>query len=475
MKKTVMFFLSLFFLFALPLYSQDHGELEKATIKVAQEVGPAVVSISSVVTEKAGRFYLGSPFEEFEDDPFRHFFEEFFGEYSEKEYKRMGLGSGVIIDKEGYILTNDHVISGASEVKVKLSDGREFDAQIKGTDKRSDLAVIKIEAKDLPIAKLGNSDELRIGQWVMAIGNPFGFAIQNPEPTVTVGVISALNRYMSAMGRRDRSYDDLIQTDAAINPGNSGGPLVNLDSEIVGINTAIITTSGGYQGLGFAIPIKKANRILNKLIKGEKILYGWLGVSIQDLNEDLRSYFGIKEKEGVIIVKVYKDSPAEKGGMREGDLILSYDDKTVKATRDLVRLVSFTEVGIKVPMKIIREGKEKVLSVKIGRSPGEEGEELEVEPEAKKEFTFRGMEVAELTTLYKQRYRIREDKGVVIIYIEDGSLADKSGLRVGDLIIRMEGKDIKSKDDFIEITSKIKGSCLIKTNRGYFVLKNERE
>ncbi|UCD15666.1 MAG: Do family serine endopeptidase [Candidatus Omnitrophota bacterium] len=472
MKRTVMFFVAMCFLLSLPLYSQEHGELEKATTKVAREIGQAVVSISSVVKEKVERFYFGSPFQEFEDDPFRRFFEEFFGEFPEKEYKRMGLGSGVIIDKEGYILTNEHVISGASEVKVKLSDGREFDAQIKGTDKRSDLAVIKIEAKALPIAKLGDSDRLKIGQWVMAIGNPFGFAIQNPEPTVTVGVISALNRYMSAIGRRDRAYDDLIQTDAAINPGNSGGPLVNLDGEVVGINTAIITTSGGYQGLGFAIPIKKANRILNKLIKGEKILYGWLGVSIQDLNEDLRSYFGIKEKEGVIIVKVYKDSPAEKGGLREGDLILSYDNKPIKATRDLVRLVSFTEVGMKVPIRIIREGKEKVLSIKIGKSPAE-AQELAGAEIVKGEYTFRGMELGDLTTLYKQRYRIREERGVVITYIEDGSLADKSGLRVGDLIIRVEGKDIEDKESFIAVTSKIKGSCLIKTNRGYFVLKGD--
>lgn len=469
--KMAVIFAAVCFLFLLPVCSQEHGELEKATVKVAQEVGPAVVSISSMVTEKVGRLYFGSPFEGFEDDPFRRFFEEFFGEYPEKEYKRMGLGSGVIIDKEGYILTNEHVISEASEVKVKLSDGREFDAEVKGTDKRIDLAVIKIEAKDLPVAKLGSSDELKIGQWVMAIGNPFGFAIQNPEPTVTIGVISAVNRYMSAIGRRDRAYDDLIQTDAAINPGNSGGPLVNLEGEVIGINTAIITTSGGYQGLGFAIPIKKANRILDKLIKGEKILYGWLGVSIQDINEDLRSYFGIKEKEGVIIVKVYKDSPAEKGSLREGDLILSYDDKPIKATRDLVRLVSFTEVGVKVPIKIIREGKEKVLSIKIGKSPTEEGEELKVVTESKGEYSFRGMEVSELSAVYKQRYRIKEDKGVVITYIEDGSLAEKSGLRVGDVIIRVEGKDIENKEVFIEITSKIKESCLIKTNRGYFVLK----
>jgi len=239
----------------------------------------------------------------------------------------------VIIDKDGYILTNEHVVSDATQVKVKLSDGREFDAETKGVDKRIDLAVIKINAKNLPVAKLGDSDELKIGQWVLAIGNPFGFAIENPEPTVTVGVVSALGRYLPVLGRRDRGYDDFIQTDAAINPGNSGGPLVNLKGEVIGINTAIITTSGGYQGLGFAIPINKAKKVIDKLAKGEKISYGWLGVNIQDLNEDLRNYFGIKEKEGVIVLKVYKDSPAEKGGIKEGDLILSFKSQPVKTTR----------------------------------------------------------------------------------------------------------------------------------------------
>lgn len=467
MRKYV--FLAIGFVFiSLSVFSQDHGALEKSTIKVAADVGKSVVSISSVVKEKSGSVYLGSPFGGSDDDPYRRFFEEFFGEYPEKEYKSVGLGSGVIIDKEGFILTNEHVISGASEVKVKLSDGREFDAEIKGTDKRSDLAVIKINAKILPAAALGNSDKLQIGEWVVAIGNPFGFAIQNPEPTVTVGVISALGRYMSAIGRRDRGYDDLIQTDAAINPGNSGGPLVNLDGEVVGINTAIITTSGGYQGLGFAVPINKASRILNKLIKGEKILYGWLGVSIQDLNEDLRGYFGIKEKEGVIVVKVFKDSPADKSDLKEGDLILSYDGKPVKATRDLVRFVSFTEVGEKVPLTLIREGKERVVNVKIGKSPTET-ENLE-SLDIKKESSFRGMKIEDITDAYKQRFNIKEDKGVVVVYIEDGSAADKSGLMVGDVITRIEGKDVENKQSFLESISKIRGRCLLKTNRGYFVL-----
>ncbi|MBN3040189.1 MAG: trypsin-like peptidase domain-containing protein, partial [Candidatus Omnitrophica bacterium] len=335
--KKIIFILAMFFGLFLDAWSQDMYSMEEATVNVAANVGQSVVSISSVVRERvAGRFNLGSPFGDYTNDPFQRFLEEFFGEGFEREYKSIGLGSGVIIDREGYILTNEHVVSRASEIRVKLSDGREFDAEIKGTDPRSDLAVIKIEADNLVAAKLGDSDNLKIGQWVIAIGNPFGFAIDNPEPTVTIGVISALNRNISDPRKRSGGYVDLIQTDAAINPGNSGGPLVNLQGEIVGINTAIISTSGGYEGIGFATPVNQAKRILSKLIKGEKVLYGWLGVNIQDLNDDLRSYFGIKEKEGVIVLKIYKDSPAESSGLKEGDLILSFNNQSVKATRDLI-------------------------------------------------------------------------------------------------------------------------------------------
>ncbi|MFH1519277.1 MAG: Do family serine endopeptidase [Candidatus Omnitrophota bacterium] len=457
-------------LISLPLYAQGVSELEKATIDVAASGGKSVVSISSVIKEKIGsNFYFGSPSEGF-DDPFQQFFGEFFGGFPEREYERRGLGSGVIVDKEGYILTNEHVISGASEVKVKLSDGREFDAEIKGADKRSDLAVIKIDAKGLPEIKLGNSDDLQIGKWVVAIGNPFGFAIDNPEPTVTVGVISALNRYLPALGRRDRGYDDLIQTDAAINPGNSGGPLVNLKGEIIGINTAIITTSGGYQGVGFAIPINKAKKILDKLFSGEKILYGWLGVTIDNLNDDLRNYFEIKERVGIIVLKVYKDSPAEESGLKEGDLILAFDGESVKTTRDLVRMVSASSVGKRIPLEVLRNGKEIKVLVKIGKMP-KEGEEIEEAEDASDKVSFRGMAVDDLTPFYQRRFGIKAEQGVVITDIEDDSAADKTELEVGDVVLKIENKQIDSKEEFVAVTSKVKGNCLIKTNRGYSVLK----
>lgn len=473
MKRITFIFIALLS-FCVYAYPQMHIDLEEAIIKVAADSGKSVVSISSVAKEKvSSRFGQPAPFGQFNDDSFHRFFEDFFGGSPDMEFKRMGLGSGVIIDKSGYILTNEHVISGATEIKVKLSDGREFDGQIIGSDKRTDLAVIKINAVNLPVAKLGDSDNARIGKWVIAIGNPFGFAIENPEPTVTVGVISALHRYIPALGKRERSYDELIQTDAAINPGNSGGPLVNLDGEVIGINTAIISLSGGYQGLGFAIPINKVKRVLDRLMKGEKVVYGWLGINIQDLNEDLRSYFGVKEAAGIIVVKVYSDSPAEKSGIKEGDLVLALDNQPVKASRDLVRMVSSYEVGAQLPMKILRDGKEMTLKVKIGAGP-KDLDKLEEVQGQKERTTFRGLAIDDLNPTYRQRFRLKEEEpGVIVTYIEENSLADKSTLNVGDVISKVNGKEIKDKEGFIASVSKIKGSWLLKTNRGFVVVKEK--
>ena len=303
----------------------------------------------------------------------------------------------------------------------------------------------------------------------MALGNPFGISTEyeNPEPTVTLGVVSALHRHLPAASGR-ASFEDLIQTDAAINPGNSGGPLVNLKGEVVGVNAAIITRSGGYEGIGFAIPINKAKRILGHLIKGEKVLYGWLGVSIQNLNEDLRSYFVIKEKRGVIVVRVFKDSPADKAGIKEGDLIISFNSQPVNDSRDLVNLVTESEVGKVVPVEILRGGKTIQLNIKIGARP----QEIE-KIETVEITTFRGMEVENITPYLKQRFRVREDEGVIIVSIEDNSPAQRAGLEVGDVILKIGDKKVRNKDDFEKAILGIKGKCLVKTNRGYFVLKED--
>jgi len=454
-------------------------DIEKSTIKVAQDVGRAVVSISTEKTEKISaprvrRRQFGFPFGQespFEDDFFDRFFEDYFGGF-EREYKQRGLGSGVIIDKEGYILTNEHVVGDADKLTVTLSDGREFNAQIKGTDIRSDLAIIKIDAKeDLPIADLGDSEKLKIGQWVLAVGNPFAFALDNPEPTVTMGVISALHRSLGRGLGRDRDYSDLIQTDAAINPGNSGGPLVNLSGQVVGINVAIFSTSGGYQGVGFAIPINSAKRIVSRLIAGKKILYGWLGVNIQNLDDGLMSYFKLKGKDGILVAKVLSDSPAEKAGAKEGDVITQFDEQSIKDTSDLVKVVAGTEVGKVVKVVVIREGKSLVLQVKTGQRPDSIDEEvLTYESE---ETTWRGIEVQPLDSNITRRFRINEKTGVIVVKVEPNSQADEGGLISGDVILEINRKSVKNMSDYNEITGELKVDALIKTSRGYFVVKEK--
>jgi len=451
--------------------------MEDAVINVANTTGKAVVSISTehVAKIKGGRSYYfnspfgGSPFGE--EDPFRKYFEDFFGQMPDREYKQMGLGSGVIIDKEGYILTNEHVVSDADKITVTLPDGREFKGEVKGRDSRSDLAIIKINANNLPLAMLEDSNELKIGQWVVAIGNPFGFAMRNPEPTVTVGVISALHRSLGTAISRDRDYNDLIQTDAAINPGNSGGPLVNLEGKIVGINVAIFSTTGGYQGIGFAIPVNNAKRIISRLIEGKKILYGWLGVTVQDLTDDLAKYFGLPNRNGVLVAKVLENSPAQKAGIKDSDVIKQFDSKQISNVGDLLSTVAGAEVGKKVKAIVIRDKKELTLEVQIGERP----ENLEeTESAATVPGNWRGMDVEDLSSSNAQRFKIEEKKGVVITNIEPNSPADEAGLIPGDVILEINKQPVKNMSDYEKMTKNLKGNVLIRTSRGYFLIKGEK-
>lgn len=435
--------------------------LEEAFIRVAEEVGPAVVSIISERTQTVGGEYFFSPFG---DDFFERFFKEFFGEIPKRKFRSMGLGSGIIIDPNGYILTNEHVIHGADKITVTLPDGREFKAKLVGKDYRADLAVLKIDAKNLPYAKLGDSDKVKIGQWAIAIGNPFGFAVKSPKPTVTVGVISALHRTLPATEYRDRIYTDLIQTDAAINPGNSGGPLLNLKGEVIGINVAIYTTSGGYQGIGFAIPINQAKYVLDKLIKGEEVEYGWLGVQIQDLNKELAEYFGLPDQRGALVAKVLKNSPAQRAGIREGDVIRKFNGKDVEDTKDLMNKVMHTEVGKVVEVEIIRDGNPMKLKVKIGKRP------LHIGKAGAGEHSWRGMTVGDITEEIRRAYNITEEEGVVVLEVDPDSPAGDAGIREGDVILEVNRKIVRDLEDFIELTKDLKGKALIRTHRGYFLI-----
>lgn len=448
---------------AAPLPDVCGSSFEDAVTNVATTVGKAVVSISTEHTAKirgSRRYYFNQPFGQSpfgEDETFRRFFNDFFGEIPDREFKQRGLGTGVIINAEGYILTNEHVINDADKISVTLSDGRNFQAEIKGKDPRSDLAVIKINAKDLPVARLGDSDTLKIGQWVVAIGNPFGFAMQNPEPTVTAGVISALHRTLGRALAFDRDYNDLIQTDAAINPGNSGGPLVNLKGEIVGINVAIFSTSGGYQGVGFAIPVNNAKRILNRLIEGKKITYGWLGVTVQDLNDDLAQYFSLTDKTGVLVAKVMENSPAQKAGVKESDVIKQIDNQPVKNVKELLSIVGKSEVGRKVKMKVVRDKKEAVLDLEIAERP-QNLQESSVSESGEVSGAWRGL-------------KVEDKKGAVIVDIEPNSPADEAGLIPGEVILEINKQPVKNIADYEKLTQGLKGDCLIRTNRGYFIVK----
>lgn len=453
--------------------------MQDAVINVANTAGKAVVSISTERTAKVkgGRsYYFGSPFGELpfsEDDPFRKFFDDFFGQMPNREYKQMGLGSGVIIDKEGYILTNEHVISEADKITVTLSDGREFKGEVKGRDPRSDLAIVKINANNLPVASLGDSDNLKIGEWVVAIGNPFGFAMSNPEPTVTAGVVSALHRSLGTGVSREKDYNDLIQTDAAINPGNSGGPLVNLKGEVVAINVAIFSTTGGYQGVGFAIPINNAKRIITLLIEGKKILYGWLGVTVQDLTDDLAKYFGLPDKNGVLVAKVLNDSPAEKAGIKDGDVIKEFAGSPINQVKELLNAVAKVQVGKKVKVTVVRDKKQLTLEAQIAERP--ENPEGVRGVSALSPASWRGIEAGDLNSSDAKRFSLEEKKGALAVNIEPGSPADEAGLIPGDVIMEINKQPVKDMADFEKLTRGLKGDALVRTSRGYFLIKGDQE
>ena len=459
------------------LHAQETANLITAVEEVAQNIGPAVVSIKTerVQRYRQRRSYYGSPFE---DKLFNQFFAEFFGEPLEYEQRSGGFGSGVIVDDNGYILTNEHVVRGADKITVVLPDGRQFQGSLEGTDSRSDLAVVKINASDLPVAKLGDSEDLKIGQWVVAIGNPFGHILDDPAPTVTSGVVSALHRSLPGTSRRDTDYSDLIQTDAAINPGNSGGPLVNLKGDVVGINVAIFSTSGGYQGIGFAIPVNYAKQIVDALIKGNGITYGWIGVYIQNLNPGLSRYFNLPHTDGVLLDKIVPQGPAEKAGLKEGDIILKVNNVKMRSSLNLIRYIGNTEVGKKVQVQIIRDGKEKNIPLVIEARPVDDEVLNRKQPSprrsevpAKSAFRWRGLTVRGLSGETARHLGLSDANGIIIKEVEPNSRAMAAGFRRGDVIIAINKMPVKTMADYNRAVSQARGACLIRTIRGFFVIE----
>jgi serine protease Do len=412
-------------------------KISEATAEVVEAVRPAVVNISTTRTVKA-QDNLGP----FMEDPF---FRRFFGDRFRmpKERKSASLGSGVIVDSKGYILTANHVIQGADEIKVTLSDKREFKGKIVGQDAMTDVGVIKIDAKDLPVIKWGDSNKLRVGETVLAIGSPYGLS-----QTVTMGIVSAVGR--ANVGIAD--YEDFIQTDAAINPGNSGGALVNARGDLVGINTAIFSTSGGYQGIGFAVPTSMAKSVMDSLISKGKVIRGWLGVSIQNLTPELAKQFDLKGEKGVLVGDVVDGGPAEKAGFQRGDVIVEFEGSKIEDPNQLRNMVANTEPGKQVKLKIFREGKAETKTVTIGELPAE----LQKLSRGEYDNLLKGVSVQDLTPEIYNRLNIsRKIKGVVITHVDEKS-PSASILTQGDVIQEIDRQKITNVKDYEKVVSNIK-------------------
>ncbi|MBN1998341.1 DegQ family serine endoprotease [candidate division KSB1 bacterium] len=420
--------------------------LSKAFVQVAKEVSPAVVTINSQATIRSQNPLF--PF--FDDETFRRYFRV----PEQQEQVRRGLGSGVIVNSDGYILTNNHVVSEADEVTV-VFENEEYDAEIVGTDPESDLAVVKIDKKGLPIIKLGDSEKLEVGEWVLAIGNPFSDILQH---TVTSGIVSAKGRNLPIGDGRRIQYQDFIQTDAAINPGNSGGALVNLRGELVGINTAILGQAN--VGIGFAIPVNLARNVMEQLIADGRVVRGYLGVLIESVDDDMAQAFEMEKAGGALVQRVVNDSPAQKAGIEPGDIILEVEGTEITDSNHLTNLIAGYEPGTKVDMTIWREGKKKEISVKLTERPTG-GDELSVEP-AQKDVTEKlGLEVQDLSSQLARRFGYEAEEGVLITNVRRSSIASREGLRPGDLVLSVARQPVTNVREFYKIVENAKPNQIL--------------
>jgi len=436
-------------------------------VDLVKKEKPAVVNISTTQVVKQKGFNhprmdrRQNPLDEFFGDDF---FRRFFGDQPPREFKSKSLGSGFIIDKAGYILTNNHVIENASEIMVKLSNEKEFEAKLVGRDPKTDIAVIKIEdTHDLPVVNIGNSDQLEIGEWVVAIGNPFGL-----EQTVTAGIVSAKGRVIGS-----GPYDNFIQTDASINPGNSGGPLFNVHGEVIGINTAIVASG---QGIGFAIPINVAMNILPQLKEKGSVTRGWLGVMVQHITPDIAESLNLQNIDGALVAEVVSGGPAEKAGLKRGDVIIQFGGKSIGKMRDLPSMVASTPVGKEVELVLLRNGKEKTLVVKIG-----ELAEEKIAQQKEESVGDLGIKVQGITPELADYFDLQTDEGVVVVNVERYSPGAEAGIRRGDIIQEVNQNPVRSLQDYRQALSMKKegGPSLFWVKRGsntlYFAVRSEKK
>lgn len=450
MLRTIIFTIAII----ANLFSQNSvvQQFSDAFADVAETAKPAVVTI---ITDKIMKV---------PNNDLYFFFNPYMDPNSDKEYKTNALGSGVIVDaRKGYILTNNHVVEDMDNIKVKLFDKREYKAKIMGTDPKSDLAILKIEADNLRELKLGNSDKLRVGEWVMAVGSPFS---ENLSHTVTTGIVSAMGRSNIIRGQ---SYEDFIQTDAAINPGNSGGALLNMKGELIGINTAIAT--GGYEkgnrGVGFAIPSNMSKRIMSDLIDKGYVTRSWLGVYIQPLDADAAKALEMESRDGALITQVVEDSPAELAGIEEGDVIVKFDNKKISDPSNLRNIVSLMPPGSKSDIVIFRNGNKKILKVILQEL--KDGKQVAVKTSSN--TSILGLELKEINSALIQKYNLKEDDGkIIVVAVEPGSEAADKGLVEGDVIKRVGTQQVRSLKEFKkkEKASRARGSLLllVKKNDG---------
>ena len=443
--------------------AKDFRAVPESFTDLAEKNSPAVVNIRAERNGRGGgpvhRQFKRGPLPK--DDPLHDFFEKFFGGRPQKEFKQRSLGSGFIIDEDGYIVTNNHVVQGAHKIKVILKDKREFDAEIKGRDPNTDLALIKIEPdNDLPTIELGNSDDLKVGEWVLAIGNPFGL-----EHTVTAGIISAKGRVIGS-----GPYDDFIQTDASINPGNSGGPLINMEGKVVGINTAIIA---GGQGIGFAIPVDLARGIIEQLKTKGEVTRGWLGVGIQNLTKELKEYYGIKDGEGVLVTQVFPGDPADKAGIKAKDIILEVNGHKVKDSRELSQMIAEASVGQKVDILIFRKGSKKKIEVELSKRKDMELASAGNDMAKKNEF---GIAVSNLTPETARQFNLKDAEGVIVVGVEPDSKGEKAGILPGDIIREINHEEVDDVEDYSEEIGKVKSGetifmYILRPKKGFIVIK----